>query len=240
MSLLTLTNIHTYYGFSHVLHGMSLSVDEAQVVTLLGRNGMGKTTTLRSIMGLTPPKSGEICLCGMPIHQLPIYKIADLRIGYVPQGRRLFKSLTVREHLEVYYRKPSASDVHEKGDWTVERVYQFFPRLKERQGNFASELSGGEQQMLAIARALVTNPQLLLMDEPTEGLAPLIVNEIGEIILMIKAEGYSVLLAEQKAKFALRLADEAFILSKGTIVHTGKAADVLNDENILQTYLGVQ
>jgi branched-chain amino acid transport system ATP-binding protein len=240
MSLLTLKDIHTYYGFSHVLHGMSLSVEEAQVVTLLGRNGMGKTTTLRSIMGLTPPKSGEITLCGRPIQHLPIYKIADLRIGYVPQGRRLFKSLTVREHLEVYYRKPSAGDAGEKGDWNTERVYRFFPRLKERQGNFASELSGGEQQMLAIARALVTNPQLLLMDEPTEGLAPLIVNEIGEIILMIKAEGYSVLLAEQKAKFALRLADEAYILSKGAIVHTGKAADVLCDENILQTYLGVQ
>jgi branched-chain amino acid transport system ATP-binding protein len=239
MSLLTIKDVHTYYGFSHVLHGMSLSVNEAQVVTLLGRNGMGKTTTLRSIMGLTPPKSGEILFGSTPIHQLPIYKIADLRIGYVPQGRRLFKSLTVREHLEVYYRKP-AKGGSEKSDWTPDRVYQFFPRLKERQGNFASELSGGEQQMLAIARALVTNPELLLMDEPTEGLAPLIVNEIGEIILMIKSEGYSVLLAEQKAKFALRLADEAYILSKGVIVHTGKAADVLQDEAILQTHLGVQ
>lgn len=237
MSLLTLKDVHTYYGFSHVLHGMSLSVNEAQVVTLLGRNGMGKTTTLRSIMGLTPPRSGEILLKDVPIQKLPIYKIAGFRIGYVPQGRRLFKSLTVREHLEVYYKPPADGG---KNDWNVARIYQFFPRLKERQGNFASELSGGEQQMLAIARALVTNPELLLMDEPTEGLAPMIVEEIGKIILMIKAEGYSVLLAEQKAKFALQLADQAFILSKGVIVHSGKASDVLQDEEVLQTHLGVQ
>lgn len=237
MSLLTLKDVQTYYGFSHVLHGISLSVDKAQVATILGRNGMGKTTTLRTILGLTPPKSGEILLGNLPIHNLPIYKIANQRIGYVPQGRKLFKSLTVHEHLNVYYRSPAKNDM---SDWNVDRVYQFFPRLKERQGNYASELSGGEQQMLAIARALVTNPELLLMDEPTEGLAPMIVNEISKIILMIKDEGYSVLLAEQKAKFALQLADVAFILSKGVIVHTGKAADVLKDEEILQTHLGVQ
>lgn len=237
MSMLTLKDIHTYYGYSHVLHGMSLSVEEAQVVTLLGRNGMGKTTTLRSIMGLTPPKSGEILFGQTPIQTMPIYKIANLRIGYVPQGRRLFRSLMVREHLTVYYRPPADGA---KSDWNEARIYEFFPRLKERQNNYGSELSGGEQQMLAIARALVTNPELLLMDEPTEGLAPMIVEEIGRIILMIKSEGCSVLLAEQKAKFALKLADEAFILSKGTIVHAGKAAEILTNEDVLQTHLGVQ
>jgi branched-chain amino acid transport system ATP-binding protein len=237
MTLLKLTDVQTYYGYSHVLHGLSLSVDKAQVVTLLGRNGMGKTTTLRSIMGLTPPRSGEISFGDTPIQAMPIYKIANLRIGYVPQGRRLFRSLMVREHLEVYYRAP---EKNANSDWNVDRIYQFFPRLKERQTNYGSELSGGEQQMLAIARALVTNPELLLMDEPTEGLAPMIVDEIGKIILMIKNEGCSVLLAEQKAKFALQLAEQAFILSKGTIAFSGKSADVLNNESILQTYLGVQ
>ena len=237
MTVLALKDIQTYYGHSHVLHGLSLSVDEAQVVTLLGRNGMGKTTTIRSIMGLTPPRSGEIYFGQTPIHKMPIYKIANLRIGYVPQGRRLFRSLMVREHLEVYHR-PAGKNAGT--DWDTDRIYRFFPRLKERQNNFGSELSGGEQQMLAIARALVTNPELLVMDEPTEGLAPMIVEEIGRIILMIKNEGCSVLLAEQKAKFALKLADKAFILSKGTIVFSGRSEEVLGNETILQTYLGVQ
>lgn len=237
MTMLRLVDVQTYYGYSHVLHGLSLSVENAQVVTLLGKNGMGKTTTIRSIMGLTPPKSGEIYFGDTPIHAMPIYKIANLGIGYVPQGRRLFGSLTVREHLEVYHRAPRKNA---NNDWNAERVYQYFPRLKERQDNFGSELSGGEQQMLAIARALVTNPELLVMDEPTEGLAPMIVDEIGKLILMIKNEGYSVLLAEQKAKFALELADQAFILSKGTIVFSGKSSDVLDNTNLLKTHLGVQ
>lgn len=231
-TVLKLEDVHTYYGHSHVLHGLSLEVQEQQIVALLGRNGMGKTTTLRSIMGLTPPRTGKILFEDKPIESMPIYRIANLGIGYVPQGRRLFHSLTVHEHLTVYHK-------NSPGGWDPEKVYQFFPRLKERRTSKSGDLSGGEQQMLAIARALVTNPKILLMDEPTEGLAPLIVQEIGRLIQIIKDEGFCVLLAEQKVKFALELADKAYIVVKGEILSSGNAKDILADEELLRTHLSV-
>lgn len=229
--MLTLNNINTFYGNSHILYDLSLHVPGGKVVAILGRNGTGKTTTLRSIMGLTPPVSGEILFKGRNIEKLPSHKIAQMGVGYIPQGRRLFPSLTVEEHLSVYYRKGSP--------WTCERVLDFFPRLRERMGNKGGELSGGEQQMLAIGRALVTGPEFLIMDEPTEGLAPLIVTEVGRLINLIKQEGYAILLTEQKMKFALDLADEVYIISKGELVYHDVPEKLLMDEETKRTYLGV-
>lgn len=229
--MLEVKDIHTYYGFSHILHGVSLQVPKGKVVALLGRNGVGKTTTLRSIMGLTPAHQGEILYKGEPIQQLPAHEISRKGIGIVPQGRRLFKSLTVLEHLQVFERGD--------GRWTAEKVLEFFPRLTERIKNRGNQLSGGEQQMLAIARALVTNPDLMVMDEPTEGLAPLLVAEVGKLIKIIKDQGYAILLTEQKLKFALDIADEVYIMSKGQIVYRGLPEELMNDENIKRTYLGV-
>ena len=229
--MLELKDINTYYGYSHVLHGTSLEVPEGKVVALLGRNGVGKTTTIRSIMGLTPPARGEILFEGKPIQGMEAYKISQMGIGLVPQGRRLFKSLTVKEHLEVFCR----------GDkrWTPEKTLEVFPRLAERINNKGSELSGGEQQMLAIARALVLNPKVILMDEPTEGLAPLIVAEVGKLIKMVKDQGYAILLTEQKLKFALDIADDVYVMSKGSVVYHNTPKALMEDEEIKRTYLGV-
>ena len=229
--MLQLHDIHTYYGESHVLQGVSLQVPDGKVVALLGRNGAGKTTTMRSIMGLTPPRRGEILFDGREIQNLEPYRIANLGIGYIPQGRRLFPSLTVREHLEVYHKKGSA--------WSVERALDTFPRLKERLENHGDELSGGEQQMLAIARALMLNPSMLVMDEPTEGLAPVVVREVGKLIQTVKKEGFAILLTEQKMRFALDLADEVFVMSRGQIVFHGLPEELLENEEIKRTYLGV-
>jgi len=229
--ILELNNIHTYYGSSHVLHGVSLKVPRGHAVALLGRNGVGKTTTLRSIMGLTPPREGTIYFQGKEIQKMPAYEISRAGIGYVPQGRRLFKSLTVLEHLDVYQR--------EGPRWNTEKALDFFPRLKERLNSKGNELSGGEQQMLAIARALVMNPELVIMDEPTEGLAPLIVDEVGKLVQRLKAEGQSILLTEQKMKFALDIADEVYIMSKGQIVFKGAPDEIRNNEELKQIYLGV-
>ena len=229
--ILEVADIQTYYGHSHILHGVTMQVPEGRAVALLGRNGVGKTTTLRSIMGLTPPKEGRIIFQGKEIQKLPAFEISRLGIGYVPQGRRLFKSLTVMEHLEVYHR-PGAR-------WNPERALDFFPRLKERLNNKGDELSGGEQQMLAIARALVMNPDLVVMDEPTEGLAPLIVDEVGKLIKRLKEEGQAILLTEQKMRFALEIADEVYVMSKGQIVFHGTPDEVQNDEELKAVYLGV-
>ena len=229
--MLQLCDIHTYYDDSHVLQGVSLQVPEGKVVALLGRNGAGKTTTMRSIMGLTPPRQGKILFRGQEIQAMEPYRIANLGIGYIPQGRRLFPSLTVREHLEVYQKKGSA--------WSVQRALDTFPRLKERLDNHGNELSGGEQQMLAIARALMLNPVMLVMDEPTEGLAPLVVREVGRLIQTVKQEGFSILLTEQKMRFALDLADEVYVMSKGQIVFHGLPQELLENETVKQTYLGV-
>ena len=229
--ILELKGIQTYYGHSHILHGVTMQVPEGRAVALLGRNGVGKTTTLRSIMGLTPPKEGTILFQGKEIQKLPAFEISRSGIGYVPQGRRLFKSLTVLEHLEVYHRPGPR--------WNPDRALEFFPRLKERLNNKGNELSGGEQQMLAIARALVMNPELVVMDEPTEGLAPLIVDEVGKLVKRLKEEGQAILLTEQKMKFALDIADEVYIMSKGQIVFHGIPDEVRGDEELKTVYLGV-
>ncbi|MEF2798735.1 MAG: ABC transporter ATP-binding protein [Christensenellales bacterium] len=228
--MLELKGINTYYDNSHILHDVSLTIPEGRAVALLGRNGVGKTTTLRSIMGLTPPRDGQILYDGKEIQKLSAYQVAQLGIGYVPQGRRLFKSLTTKEHLEVFEKK---------GEWTVERTLDYFPRLKERLTSKGNELSGGEQQMLAIGRALMTNPKLLVMDEPTEGLAPFVVREVGNLVESLKQEGLTILLTEQKMYFALDIVDEVYVMSKGEIVFHGLPDELLGNEYVKSTYLGV-
>jgi len=233
MSTLTVDDVHTYYGESHVLQGVSLEVPEGRVVALLGRNGVGKTTLIRSIIGFTPPRRGSIRYGGVNIAGRPSYQIARLGIGLIPQGRRVFPSLDVAEHLTVNARSRG------KTGWTLERVLGLFPRLRERQRNRGNALSGGEQQMLATGRALVANPDLLLMDEPSEGLAPLMVRELGKIIGDLRGGGISILLVEQNLGFALDLADHVYVLSKGTIVHSCTPAELMANDEVKSRYLGV-
>jgi branched-chain amino acid transport system ATP-binding protein len=229
--VLDVAGVHTYYGDSHVLHGVSLSVADGEVLTILGRNGMGKTTLIRSIIGFTPPREGTVRLKGENVAGWAPYRLVARGVALVPQGRRVFPSLSVRENLDVARRG--------NGRWSVERVYELFPRLRERAGNRANKLSGGEQQMLAIARALMSNPELLLMDEPTEGLAPLLVREVGRVIGELKREGLSILLVEQNLPLALGVADRVHILSRGQIVYTGVPAALAVDDEIKSRYLGV-
>jgi branched-chain amino acid transport system ATP-binding protein len=229
--MLDVADLHTYYGESHVVQGVSLGVGAGEVVTILGRNGMGKTTLIRSIVGFTPPREGRVTFKGEAVTGWPPYRLVERGMAIVPQGRRVFPSLTVRENLAVA-RRP--------GDrWTEARVYDLFPRLRERARTRAGRLSGGEQQMLAIGRALMTNPDLLLMDEPTEGLAPLLVREVGRVILELRREGLSILLVEQNLPLALSVADRAHILSRGRIVHTAKPDELAADEAVKSRYLGV-
>jgi len=230
-SVLEVAGIHTYYGDSHVLHGVSLAVADGEVLTILGRNGMGKTTLIRSIIGFTPPREGTVRLKGQDVAGWAPYRLVERGMALVPQGRRVFPSLSVRENLEVARSG--------NGRWTIERVYELFPRLRERAGNRANKLSGGEQQMLAIGRALMSNPALLLMDEPTEGLAPLLVREVGRVIGQLKREGLSILLVEQNLPLALGVADRVHILSRGQIVYTGAPAALAADEEVKARYLGV-
>ena len=229
--MLDVAGLHTYYGDSHVLHGVSLSVGDGEVLTILGRNGMGKTTLVRSIIGFTPPREGTVRLKGENVAGWPPYRLIARGVALVPQGRRVFPSLSVRENLEVARRG--------NGRWTLERVYELFPRLRERAANRANRLSGGEQQMLAIGRALMSNPDLLLMDEPTEGLAPLLVREVGRIIGELKREGLSILLVEQNLPLALGVADRVHILSRGQIVYRGAPGALHADEDVKSRYLGV-
>ena len=229
--VLDVVDVHTYYGESHVLHGVTLTVADGEVLTILGRNGMGKTTLIRSIIGFTPPREGTVRLKGQDVAGFPPYRLVERGVALVPQGRRVFPSLSVRENLDVARRG--------KGRWNVERVYELFPRLRERAENRANKLSGGEQQMLAIARALMSNPELLLMDEPTEGLAPLLVREVGRVIGELKREGLSILLVEQNLPLALGVADRVHILSRGQIVYTGAPAALAADEEVKSRYLGV-
>ena len=230
-SVLDVADVHTYYGESHVLHGVSLTVADGEVLTILGRNGMGKTTLIRSIIGFTPPRAGTVRLKGEDVAGFAPYRLVERGVALVPQGRRVFPSLSVRENLDVARRGA--------GRWSLERVYELFPRLRERAGNRANKLSGGEQQMLAIARALMSNPELLLMDEPTEGLAPLLVREVGRVIGELKREGLSILLVEQNLPLALGVADRVHILSRGQIVYTGAPAALTADEEVKSRYLGV-
>ena len=226
-----MADVHTYYGTSHVLHGVSLSVADGEVLTILGRNGTGKTTLIRSIIGFTPPRQGTIRLKGDDVTGWPSYRLVERGMALVPQGRRVFPSLTVRENLEVARRG--------NGRWSVDRVQELFPRLRERAGNRANKLSGGEQQMLAIARALMSNPSLLLLDEPTEGLAPLLVREVGRVIGELQREGLSILLVEQNLPMALSVANRVHILSRGQIVYGGSPAALAADEDVKSRFLGV-
>ncbi|OGK96723.1 MAG: ABC transporter ATP-binding protein [Candidatus Rokubacteria bacterium RIFCSPLOWO2_02_FULL_73_56] len=230
--MLAVETVHTYYGESHVLHGVSLAVRAGEAVALLGRNGVGKTTLIRSIIGFTPPREGAVRLDGAPIHRLAAFRIAKRGIGLVPQGRRIFGPLSVVENLLLGAR-PGA------GAWTPERVYELFPRLYERRLQGGGTLSGGEQQMLAVARALMTNPRLLLLDEPSEGLAPLIVREMGRVLVRLKREGLSILLVEQNVPLALRVADRVYVMSKGQIVYEGTPAGLDADEDVKRRFLGV-
>ena len=232
---LTLSNIDTFYGDSHVLHGVSFSLQAGQVLALLGRNGAGKTTCISTIVGFLTPPQGEIRLFGTPITGLSPERISRLGIGLVPQGRRIFPSLSVRENLVVARQRLNETD----RPWTLERIFEMFPRLQERHAQYAGTLSGGEQQMLAIGRALMGNPSVLLLDEPSEGLAPLIVAEVGQTIKKLKSEGQSIILVEQNRKLALEVADQAVILNTGRCAFVGTAEQVRTDEDLVAKHLGV-
>jgi branched-chain amino acid transport system ATP-binding protein len=231
--LLELQNINTFYGDTHVLWDLNLRVAEGTTVAILGRNGMGKTTTIRSIIGLPSPTSGVVRFKGERISGLQPFQIARKGIGLCPQGRIVFPSLSVRENLMVAARGNDA-----EGAWTLDMVYDLFPILKERQGLHANLLSGGEQQMLAVARALMLNPDLLIMDEPSEGLAPMVVKTIGQVICRLKGK-LTVLLAEQNLNMALTVADDIYIISKGSVVWEGKPEDLRSNEDVKQKWLGV-
>ena len=231
---LSLADVHTFYGDSHVLHGVSFSLQAGRVLALLGRNGAGKTTCISTVIGFLNPKQGQIRLFGEPIAGLSPERISQLGVGLVPQGRRIFPSLSVRENLMVAQQREGTA----KNPWRLDRIYDMFPRLRERHAQFAGTLSGGEQQMLAIGRALMGNPRVLLLDEPSEGLAPLIVAEVGRSIRRLKEEGQSIVLVEQNRRLALDVADRAVILNTGRCVFAGSAADVLNNEELIAQNLG--
>ncbi|PYN38574.1 MAG: ABC transporter ATP-binding protein [Candidatus Rokuibacteriota bacterium] len=236
MALLEVSHIDTYYVDSHILFDLSLTVEAGEVVCLLGRNGAGKTTTVRSIVGLTPPRDGAITLRGRDIVGLPPFRIARLGIGFVPEDRRVFPNLTVHENLEVARRtwgNGSASP------WTEERVFDLFPILRERRRQAGGTLSGGEQQMLTIARTLMGNPEILLLDEPSEGLAPIVVETLREQLERLKASGLTLVLAEQNVRFVSDLGDRVYILEKGMVRYQGSMARFLADDEVRQTYLAV-
>jgi branched-chain amino acid transport system ATP-binding protein len=222
--------LHTFYGKSHILHGISLEVQEGEIVTLLGRNGAGKTTTLRSLVGLTPPREGSVRIFGHTTTGWPPYRIAALGVGYVPEGRRVFPNLTVDENLKVPLERP--------GPWTIARIYALFPRLAERRSNRGRQLSGGEQEMLAIARALILNPKLLILDEPSQGLAPLIVRELFNVVVSAREQGISILLVEQNVRAATAIADRACVLDDGRVVYSGAAAEFAKDEQRVRALAG--
>jgi branched-chain amino acid transport system ATP-binding protein len=230
MSILEVEAIHSYYGKSHILHGVSLTLGEGEIVTLLGRNGAGKTTTLRSLVGLTPAREGVVRILDNATTHWPPYSIAALGVGYVPEGRRIFGNLTVEENLKVPLERP--------GHWTIPRVFELFPRLGERRRNKGRQLSGGEQEMLAIARALLLNPKLLLLDEPSQGLAPLIVQEVFRVIADMRNTGMSLLLVEQNVRAAVEIADRAYVLDDGRVIYEGSAAELGRDEARVRALAG--
>ena len=233
--VLELNDVHTYYGLSHILQGISLMMaEDRKIVSMVGRNGAGKTTTLHSIMGFCQPSQGNIVFEGRRIVGLPVYKIVNAGISIVPQGRRIFASLTVRENLEIGARFVQKDDA-----WDIDRVYQLFPSLKKREANRGRQLSGGEMQMLAIGRGLMANPKLLIMDEPSEGLALLLVRELGKVLQELKKSGLWILLVEQNIKLALSIADYAYVISKGKIAFESEPAQLINNDEIKFKYLGV-
>lgn len=230
--MLEVNDIHTYYGRSYILQGISMNLRKGEVICLLGRNGAGKTTTLRSIMGFTPPRRGSIKFEGMELTKKPPYEICRVGIGYVPQDRRIFPTLSVQDNLEVIERSV-------EGGWTVEKIYSTFPILGNLRTRKGRHLSGGEQQILAVARPLMTNPKLLLLDEPSEGLAPLIVKLIEELVKGIITTGISVVLAEQNMRFAMNIAQRGYIIDKGRIHHQGTMEELKEDKEIIGKYLAV-
>ena len=228
--MLEVRELQTAYGRSQVLFGVALEIGKSEVVSLLGRNGMGKTTTVRSIMGIVSPSSGTIRFAGRELHRLPPYRIAKAGLGLVPEGRQVFPNLTVRENLVA---------TAAKGPWTLQRVYGLFGNLKEREHHYGNQLSGGEQQMLAIGRALMTNPKLLILDEATEGLAPLIIRQIADIIGNLKRAGMTMLLVEQNLALATELADHVVVLGKGRVRWAGTSEELRSADKVRQTWLGV-
>jgi branched-chain amino acid transport system ATP-binding protein len=236
MPLLELDRIDTYYGDSHILFAVSLAVEQGEVVCLLGRNGAGKTTTVRSIIGLTPPRSGRIVFRGRDLVGLPSFRVARLGIGFVPEDRRVFPNLSVRENLEVARRTWGDGASH---PWTEERVFELFPHLRALRQRLAGHLSGGEQQMLTIARTLMGSPDVLLLDEPSEGLAPLVVEMLREQLLRLKAIGLTIVLAEQNVRFVSELGDRVYILEKGMVRYDGTMAQFLADEEVRRAHLAV-
>jgi branched-chain amino acid transport system ATP-binding protein len=227
---LTAEGLHTYYDKSHILHGVSLEAADGQVTALLGRNGAGKTTTLRSLMGLTAPRKGRVTIFGKETTNWPPFRIAALGVGYVPEGRRIFPNLTVHENLRVPLERP--------GRWTPESIYRLFPRLTERRMSRGRQLSGGEQEMLSIARALLVNPRLHILDEPSQGLAPLITREVFRIVAQMRREGISILLVEQNVRMSLEIADYAYVLDDGHVVYSGAAQELAADEARVRSLAG--
>jgi branched-chain amino acid transport system ATP-binding protein len=227
---LSTEGIHTYYGKSHILYDVSLEVVEGCITTLLGRNGAGKSTTLRTIMGLTPARKGRVVAYGADVTHWQTFRIAATGVGYVPEGRRIFANLTVEENLKVPLQR--------SGTWTIPRIYELFPRLAERKQSRGRQLSGGEQEMLSIARALLVNPRLLILDEPSQGLAPLVVRDVFRVVAQMRASGISVLLVEQNARMSLEIADHAYVLDDGRIVYSGKASDLAADETRVRALTG--
>jgi branched-chain amino acid transport system ATP-binding protein len=233
---LEVSDLHTAYGLSQILFGVSLTVEKGECIALLGRNGVGKTTTLRSIMGLTPPQRGTVRYSGVDITGRPAYRVAKLGIGFVPEERRIFPDLTVRQNLEVARKAPASAHAKE---WTIDAVFTTFPALAALTGRKGGFLSGGEQQMLTIGRTLMGNPDLLLLDEPSEGLAPLIVRDLGLQIGRLKEQGLTILLCEQNAKFAAKLSDRAYVLEKGHVRFSGSIEALHNNDEVRRQYLGL-
>jgi branched-chain amino acid transport system ATP-binding protein len=230
MNVLEASGLHTFYGKSHILHDVRLAVGEGKITTLLGRNGAGKTTTLRSLMGLTPASRGRVSILGKDTTRWPSFRIAALGVGYVPEGRRIFPNLTVDENLRVPRTRP--------GRFTPARIYELFPRLAERRSSRGRQLSGGEQEMLSIARALLINPKLLILDEPSQGLAPMIVREVFRALAQMRAEDIAILLVEQNVRMSLEIADEACVIDNGAIVYEGPASQLANDTARVVTLAG--
>ena len=233
MSILSVEDIHTYYGDAYVLQGLSLRLEQGQILGLLGRNGVGKTTLVKSIVGFNPPRRGRILFKGADITHVSSFETVRRGMGLVPQGRRVFPTLSVEENLLVAERGV------ERHGWSVERVYALFPRLEERRRQRAKTLSGGEQQMLAIGRALMTNPDCLIMDEPSEGLAPIIIQGVWEAVGKLKAQGLSILLVEQNASLALKLVDHVHVMSKGRVVYSASPQELWANEQVKSAYLGI-
>jgi branched-chain amino acid transport system ATP-binding protein len=233
--LLDIDGIETCYGLSQVLFGLSLSIKPGEMVSLMGRNGMGKTTTIRSIMGLTPARAGAIRFGGQEVRRLPSFRIAQLGIGLVPEGRQIFPNLTVRENLIA----AATNRLKSSDPWTIEKIHALFPRLAERGANMGNTLSGGEQQMLAIGRALMTNPKLLILDEATEGLAPLIREEIWNCLSMLKARGQSILVIDKNVEHLTRICDRHTIIERGRTVWSGTSEQLMGEPDLQHRYLGI-